>query len=895
MTAPMDTFSFPPSFDIKSLPSLEKKVCVVTIIGKNRLSGFTTKASILNPVLDRDVFLGSESCVGKQIDRGEIECYYDTDAQVIYLHYQSLSDASKLASKCKQLVDKSMDLISLWQDEDFMYAKSLLFLFCVSHIVLLSHPGSTFDISYVKLFRTLDTVRSKLQPFMTDALHGLPIPKDWLEGARPCSPRVLFIFGTPTVDVGYDDGESLGLSRSRSQRTPPIKKLQHNIEDQIYRIFRKSRIITNISNNSLFAVPANQEFVFVNCRSSEVADPVGMYLQQLKSYSVSGKDSESPKSRSYLTNRRFNHGVGSGDGPRSPISSRSSEQSFKEFLLQHIELAFVKGFDDNVGRNPLRSVFEMVSCEVWFSVATTLHKFFFTDTPEVKVQTHFNLLGSLISTDVRFSENRCNKILPLAENAYQQDLPQHYITEYHYSKLAQAKRVFAQFARGPAYEKYLKQLEESCEEWWKSGHRQCEETSLTGNLCLNHLHRLPEDGENDENNHLPVMTHSSQIKTKAACNCGQKQADKDDPFDHKYANFGFYQTLEESCCGKLKHVEFPVFNPSTSDVRAGQVSSTPHTKLSARDSGKLDMTAPITSSLSLALSLGQSGGSDLYGHRSPSSPNPEQSEMLETSQTATVTESVISDTEIHHSAFRQHSTTEYLPGMIHSESPGGLLPLFPSWSLCCIGKSTLYSHIHGFDLPGFLAGSNFLLPWDITLQAVKEKWPTVGETAGKKGRQRRVPQKEIGEVTVRAFLGMEYECPRGHRFFCSGPEKIIKVSSASTVKDNATKLLSLDMPLYCPCHCSTKGYIAQLMRVYIVTPESSVKIMLKPVVQPSISSSPLFEPGNDGPLELSQGSVWVLRLPHVYLGDNGVYTMPTDPQHLHACRLLKGMFSYKEA
>ena len=35
---------------------------------------------------------------------------------------------------------------------------------------------------------------------------------------------------------------------------------------------------------------------------------------------------------------------------------------------------------------------------------------------------------------------------------------------------------------------------------------------------------------------------------------------------------------------------------------------------------------------------------------------------------------------------------------------------------------------------------------------------------------------------MRAFLGMEYECPRGHRFFCSGPEKIIKVSSASTVK-----------------------------------------------------------------------------------------------------------------
>ena len=58
----------------------------------------------------------------------------------------------------------------------------------------------------------------------------------------------------------------------------------------------------------------------------------------------------------------------------------------------------------------------------------------------------------------------------------------------------------------------------------------------------------------------------------------------------------------------------------------------------------------------------------------------------------------------------------------------------------------------GFDLPGFLAGSNFLLPWDITLQAVKEKWPTVGETASKKGRQRRVPQKGIIQYVGRCFV-----------------------------------------------------------------------------------------------------------------------------------------------
>ena len=32
-----------------------------------------------------------------------------------------------------------------------------------------------------------------------------------------------------------------------------------------------------------------------------------------------------------------------------------------------------------------------------------------------------------------------------------------------------------------------------------------------------------------------------------------------------------------------------------------------------------------------------------------------------------------------------------------------------------------------------------------------------------------------GEYSVRVYLGYEYECPCGHRFFCSGPDKMLKV------------------------------------------------------------------------------------------------------------------------
>ena len=105
------------------------------------------------------------------------------------------------------------------------------------------------------------------------------------------------------------------------------------------------------------------------------------------------------------------------------------------------------------------------------------------------------------------------------------------------SQLQQATRVFMQHARGPACDKYLKQLEATCLEVWRDGRQLCEEVSITGNHCIHQLHRLPGDEETDENGELPVMSHVSQLKTRGTCNCGSKQMDRDDPFDHKVISY----------------------------------------------------------------------------------------------------------------------------------------------------------------------------------------------------------------------------------------------------------------------------------------------------------------------------------------------------------------------
>ena len=63
---------------------------------------------------------------------------------------------------------------------------------------------------------------------------------------------------------------------------------------------------------------------------------------------------------------------------------------------------------------------------------------------------------------------------------------------------------------------------------------------------------------------------------------------------------------------------------------------------------------------------------------------------------------------------------------------------------------------------------------------------------------------------------------------------------------------------------SSKGYMAQLMRIYIVTPEGPLKVSVNPLIQPAPHPCPIFHPGTGGEIDLTSGSVWVMRLPYPF-------------------------------
>lgn len=267
----------------------------------------------------------------------------------------------------------------------------------------------------------------------------------------------------------------------------------------------------------------------------------------------------------------------------------------------------------------------------------------------------------------------------------------------------------------------------------------------------------------------------------AACDCGRKQGSREDPYSAKQANFTFYNQLSKDCvCSNLDRIHFPVFEPSTKEYKEATLaeSEEPLSILSDRSN-------ELTPNLERGL-------------------------------------------------LRQASTTEYLPGMLTVSSPPGLLPYFSSWSLVCLGPSSLYSHNLGLSEnyhPGFLNSTNYLLPWDVTVYS-KTKGGSQQNIKQQSTRGRRPrTNNNLPLFTVKVFIGVEYECPRGHRFMLAAPDRVLKAAPGSIVKDNGRKIAESDMPLYYSCPCrSGKQRVAQLMRLHVVTPKAPVYVTVNPKV-----------------------------------------------------------------
>lgn len=243
------------------------------------------------------------------------------------------------------------------------------------------------------------------------------------------------------------------------------------------------------------------------------------------------------------------------------------------------------------------------------------------------------------------------------------------------------------------------------------------------------------------------------------------------------------------------------------------------------------------------------------------------------------------------------STTEYLPGLVHMSSGCELLPLFPSWSLACVGPSSIYSHNTGLQehfQSGFLSGANFLLPWDVHVRLVQPHKPPPQQQHQMINKKTQRYRKHGDRLALKIFVGFEYECSRGHRFMMCSPDRVLR-GGADIVRDTSSKVVNNNMPLYFPCPCRAQStYLAQLMRIHVVTPKAPVNIILDPKV---LVGKYTFTLGCNILPRLSQSAYWIMRLPYVYQGDDVLIAPPEklemDDLLAGGC-ILAGMFGIAE-
>jgi len=834
-----------------------------------------------------------------------IEGYFCPERDTIFLHMRSWMDTFSLAEKCRQADDylQHKGILAFWSSRRYEHARAALALFHLSHIMVCCSPGHTFDISYVHLFKSLDNLRNKIQPAVGEVLKSIPgIPKDWVNHGRPCSPRVLFLFLSCPTALRGSRGSRDERRDAKPHKHPPIKRLEYSLEDQIYRILRKARIITNVAANSLFAVPSNQEFVYVETGNQGTAmDSQASLINNC--FSLMGAQDMSdftadpgPFYSQYLT------------------EEGKDARCFSNFLREHINIGFERGFFDNISKHVGHSggnQWEVPTVDTWIEVADKLFQLFTEELTSEEGHKHSEAMMTLrddMETEIMFSELRCKKILPTAIAAYTEGLPPHYTAEYHNAKLLGAMSMYSMQARGPASEKFAEVLAAECTNYWQSGRQMCEEISLTGNHCTARRHTLPgQDNMLEVGNTkkiLPTMQHSSGVQYIAACNCGRRQANREDPFKLVDANYNFYQQLEEDCCKDLEHVAFPEYSPV-------KVNLVPTEKIVVEVVEKKEGESKIEESPEGTPALPEvqvEEPGDETKQEKISSPErvetPAEDEaeiILEVLENLHIDgSSGKSPSKVASLLARTSSQIEFLPHMKTLNSPPGLKPEFASWSLVMIGSSHLYSHSCGLGAqPGFMSSSKFLLPWEVPLTKLSatelnEKWPNIMENAAKRASLRGPDEPVDNRITVKVFIGFEYECPRGHRFMVSAPDKPMK--SSSTMREAANKLVACDLPLYMACPCRiTKPPVAQLTRLHVVTPKAPLWVTINPQVQPS-PGGPVFVTGWDAPHKLSINSYWVLRLPYVYWGEGGAHLPPMTPpttDNPSGC-LLKGSVCFDE-
>ncbi|XP_017059286.1 protein SMG8 [Drosophila ficusphila] len=921
------TWTYPdiPENVAQELQQLNNSLVVVGVVGRSNCDQANKMEAF-----------GMEPPMDHRAKDGQIQCYYKPGTSSLLLHFESTYDEviqGQILDVYMEDPETPFDFDSFYERLRCGFVRMMLLALHVCHIVVYVETGQTFDPMLVTIFQLLKFAREQhILQFLPQMIRDSPAAKMG-EKARLCAPRMLFLF----ENFPHDEAKTKEV----------VSAYEFQTEDVIYELLRHHNIVTNSSSTSLVALPNNKQFVFFNAYEELRPDKLLKAIDCLKLAMYKPDCKEEEDDLEILELAPF-PGFVKPYGP--PLDEKQlEEQQYKKdhtvwhFLQRHVQDALIGCFDEGSFKQmPQLGQFHLLNIQEWQDCMNTLHKLLIENAKDPNQETtnedykiFLQKFDDSLNYEKKFWTHLSELGLKKGISAYKNAAPANYGSATHRQLLADATAAFEEEGRGPQAKAALAKLAAVCLKHWQDGRQQCEQLSLRSHPCT-----LPKN--------VPHEKHNSGVIHISSCNCGRTQGRREDPFSLRQANYDYYEHMAQMCnlCVKVKQYQFPIFEPSVSDYRAaafeaafpllhtgkgglpqgedeeeeaedeeeeGQEPQQP-TEKEQQNSPSNGCSQPLSPTFGSDLNMSIAGfGASLNESQASS----EQLTNSEPNSTSSGTSSADTDNElvvqIQEPAKKEArekaapsnaystSTTEYLPGLVHTISDFGLLPLFPSWSLACVGPSSIYSHNTGLQehfQSGFLSGANFLLPWDVQLRLVHapkhQHHPHHQQQHPGKKQQRW--KKQGDRLSLKIFVGMEYECSRGHRFMMCAPDRVLR-GGADIERDTCSKVVHNNMPLYYPCPCrSQNNYLAQLMRIHVVTPKAPVNIIVDPKVCVG-KGKYTFTLGSIIPPRLSQSAYWIIRLPYVYQGDDVLIAPPEklepdDP--MAGGYLLPGMFGVAE-
>ncbi|KAK6057894.1 hypothetical protein COOONC_04546 [Cooperia oncophora] len=794
-------------------------------------------------------------------NKWSIQAFYCLESNAIFLVLNGYNDFAHLRQVFSSNHDKNFfDRIAESEEQE---VRLLHFLCILSHLLVFVESSTRFDISLSDMLSNVNKIRKNVRESVSEKLEETSgEATEWIREGRIALPRILFAFQRNIIR------SELGYVKKREI----CDKLEHNLESQIYSVLKCYKLVDHSTGDSLGYVPENDAYVNVMQPVLVNVNPLADILQ----IALGKEINEDGDDRSDKT------------------------PSFTRFLRSHIDSL----------KSTKSKIYEMPKLELWIKYARALLDLIKPDSEMVTRK----LLNQYVNRQLQFMRMLNAKHVKEAIARYTGAS-----SGFGKGKAA-AERARSQVAMAITYldavlvgdrDEAVAQIRAACDNLWQGGMRGCEQ-----------VHPAIGDASVDSS---AWEMHSNDITYLSTCSCGRRQAVRRDPFTLKEANYDFYfENKVFSCCAGLEKHVFAVLEDDDSDAEKGLWQGNEH--WDEGEAGGSNPLFPVSAAMSrdrqnsaddnqrIGADEEEGTGSDT-GEDSVSNAEPD---LIESSSQSS------QDDDVHYRNARSYLDDEsvsfvknphtkldeaaiafearvkklrakqipFLEGVPHSLSPA-LPPLFPSWTLTCIGPNNYYTHSYGLrDQPNLKLGGEYLYPVTVQLEVDPVAWDRdMQYVQAVEGVSSRAPSRKARRLPaevekVKLFLGMEYECPRGHRFFVAEngePLRLPKNSNARSAmsRESDDQFLRCDFPLRRQCTCrKLPVQTAQLMRVHVVTPKAPITVTIQPEVE---------LPGQEGhfgtgeaPLQLSWARYYILQLPFIYSGPAGVWIPPVGVERVGA-------------